>query len=236
MNAEQLSALPSAFLHSLLKDIQSELRSRKMPSKNSARREFISQLSSRNPQTFEQYRDQMQAWNSKECRSLRHANDPIHLREKYLGALLAQDWSSVFPETSQGGCFYVYAHVDPTQRVCNQPAEAGGCYGGQPFYIGKGCGERAWDLKRNQGHGTRLRQLVAQGWKPEDIVHIAFEGLSENKAFEIESKLIYFFGTVYQLDRKFGCLLNLDVPKTPVFVKEMEKILLRKQFEKELNQ
>lgn len=232
MNAEQLSALPTTFLRALLGDIKAELRNRKAPEKTSARREFIGQLSLRKPETFEQYRAQMHEWNSKECRSIRHLNDPVHLREKYLCALLAQDWSSVFPADDGAGKFYVYAHVDPTQRVCNQPAEGGGCYGGQPFYIGKGCGERAWDLKRNQGHGTRLKQLIAQGWRPEDLVHIAFQGLSESKALEIESKLIYFFGTVYQLDRKFGCLLNLDVPKTPVFVKEMEKILLRKQFEK----
>lgn len=117
------------------------------------------------------------------------------------------------------GDYYVYAHVDARKDVFKSLPECGGNWRGMPFYIGKGIGRRAYDLKRNQGHGKRIAELLELGMGPNDIVHIAFSGLSERKALEIEAKCIYFFGSIYEPGKrgKRGRLLNLDIPKLPEF-------------------
>jgi len=69
-------------------------------------------------------------------------------------------------------------------------------------------------LKRNQGHGIELNQLLNRGNTPEQIVCIIKDGLSEAEALEIESKLIYFFGTKFERHRR-GILVNLDMPSRP---------------------
>lgn len=231
MNLDQLSALPTTFLVALQKDIRLVLQSRRQSEGKQSRRTFIQSLASRPEEQFDDYRRNLIAYNAKELRSLPFLKEPMHTREKYLLSLLGQNWSDCYPETGGPENFYVYAHVDPSERIFVSPSEAGGCYKGSPFYIGKGTKERAWDLKRNEGHGTRLRHLIKQGWKPEDLVHIAFEGLTESKAFELEAKLIYFFGTIYETGRPFGMLLNLAVPRVPNFIREMERMPTRKQYE-----
>lgn len=145
-------------------------------------------------------------------------------RAAYLPALIKQDWNCCFPERAVGNeRFYVYAHIDPTSDrpfICD--VKYGGHFKGTPFYIGKGQGNRAYDLSRNQGHGKVLRALAANGYDPSSIVKILFSDLSESKAFEIESKLIYFFGTVYQKERQYGSLYNLDIPRIPQFCGVMQ--------------
>lgn len=134
---------------------------------------------------------------------------------EYLDELMQQDWSSLYRGGDDQARFYVYAHVRPSGKIIRHQSESISLHlPGQPFYIGKGCGSRAFDLNRNQGHGAVLRELFADGAKAEKIVHILFDGLTEAKAFEIEAKLIYFFGTQYQRGRR-GLLVNLDVPVTP---------------------
>lgn len=140
-----------------------------------------------------------------------------HQTKKYLSDLMNQDWGTLFNCGNDTGEFYVYAHIDPREKaflteVCN-----GGNWMGQPFYIGKGSSNRAWDMKRNQGHGLLIKQIVEDGYDSNSIVKIVAKGLSESKALELESKLIYFFGLTYDKSRKTGWLLNLDVPKTPKF-------------------
>ena len=44
---------------------------------------------------------------------------------------------------------------------------------------------------------------------------------------EIESKLIYFFGTIYEGGRK-GTLLNLDLSKRPNFIGAMHHFVTKK--------
>jgi hypothetical protein len=56
-----------------------------------------------------------------------------------------------------------------------------------------------------------------------EIVHIIAEKLTENEAFELEAKLIYFFGTIYEEARN-GVLLNLDLSLRPAFQGRMPKI------------
>lgn len=136
----------------------------------------------------------------------------------YMRALIGQDWSHVFNGGDTDEKYYVYAHIDPTKSSFITDKRCGGNYGGMPFYIGKGTGNRAYDLKRNQGHGLKLRQLIEEGITESQIVNILFSNISEAKALEIEAKLIYFFGTVYsRATKKKGCLLNLDVPLVPDF-------------------
>lgn len=137
-------------------------------------------------------------------------------RLKELDALMAQDWGHLFQEGDAERKYYVYSHVYPgmKDKDFRIDGEFKLSMPGLPFYIGKGCGARAWDMKRNEGHGVELRQLLARGHTPEQIVCVVRDGLTEREALEIESKLIYFFGTKFERDRK-GLLVNLDVPKRP---------------------
>lgn len=141
----------------------------------------------------------------------------------YLQCILRQDWMYLFDSyENESAKFYVYAHVDPIyisfacQEINILPCQ------GRPFYIGKGTGNRSHDLKRNQGHGKMIANLLDKGNKVDDIAKILFDGLSERKAMELESKLIYFFGTIYEKNRK-GTLLNLDISKRPEFVGTMQR-------------
>lgn len=136
-----------------------------------------------------------------------------------LDSLIKDDWSVLFP----GGCeerrFYVYAHVDPRKKhIKKEIGDFQLFTKGMPFYIGKGTGRRGWQLNRNEGHGVQLRQLKSDGIADSEIVEIIRDNLSESEAFELESKLIYFFGTKFETERK-GILVNLDFPARPSWVK-----------------
>lgn len=159
--------------------------------------------------------------NSLELRSLIGISKPLSIRSKYYKALISQDWSHIYPRKTEFGDHYVYAHLDPSRAHFGAGKGFGGLYAGTPFYIGKGIGDRAYDLKRNQGHGREVRQLLDLGYTSDQIVKIVFDGLSENRAYELEAKLIYFFGTVYQKYRSKSTLLNLDIPKIPDYKMEM---------------
>jgi len=146
-------------------------------------------------------------------------HEPIGLTQ-YLLSLLVQDWSQLYPRNTDRGEYYVYAHIDPRQKIFIAPQEAGGNYKGRPFYIGKGIDNRAFDLKRNQGHGKIIRELLNDGYNSSNIVKIIFSELSEQKALEIESKLIYYFGISYSKKRR-GWLINLTEPPIPDFIGDM---------------
>lgn len=166
--------------------------------------------------------DQIKAFSLNcELRSLLGLGNSICHRMKYYKALICQDWSSIYPRDTSFGDYYVYAHVDPRKPSFTPGKNFGGSLPGTPFYIGKGIGNRAFDLKRNEGHGRVLKTLFSLEYKPEHIVFIMFDGLSENKAYEIEAKLIYFFGTIFQKDRSKGALVNLDIPQIPKYKKSM---------------
>lgn len=168
---------------------------------------------------------------------LRHPNS----RLRYLRSLIKQDWSPLFSAGSEEKCFYVYAHCDPRQEIFRGHADIGGPSPGLPFYIGKGTKERAYDFKRNQGHGIRLRELVKEGFSQDMVVHVFKRDMTEREALELEAKLIYFFGTIYEKE-KLGTLLNLDESKRPFFCGFMdqhgnklsneEEVLISKRFMK----
>jgi hypothetical protein len=133
---------------------------------------------------------------------------------KFLRKLVKQDWSHIYSGGSDLKKFYVYAHCDPNTKYVTLPKELGGNIK-TPFYIGKGTGNRAHELNRNQGHGIKIRDIVTANGS-DGIVNILCKGLTEAQAYELEAKLIYFFGTIYQKDRR-GILLNLETPETPIF-------------------
>lgn len=147
---------------------------------------------------------------------------------KYLPYLLKQNWSQLFEHADdKETIYYVYAHIDPTENPIN--LSVFDCtLKGEPFYIGKGKGQRVWDLNRNQGHGKRIRQILKAGYPKDSIPTIIKEGLTEKQTLELESKLIYFFASIYDKTRK-GCLLNLADYTKPDFVGIMRKIPLQKQ-------
>lgn len=154
----------------------------------------------------------------------------------YAKSLMQQNWSHLFDQYEcESTKFYVYAHVDP--RIFSFACKEINCLPcqGQPFYIGKGCGDRAYDMKRNQGHGKMIAYLRDKGCSDDAMVKILFDGLSERSAMEIESKIIYFFGTVYEKCRK-GTLYNLDISKRPDFTGLMQKKIKRPYVPKNISQ
>ena len=130
----------------------------------------------------------------------------------YLDVLLDDDWSHLFDGDNEKK-YYVYFHITPNaQNIKSTSIKLPINTNGMPFYVGKGTGNRAYDLNRNQGHGALLKQLKDSGYSANDIVYIVKDGMTEPEALELESKLIYFFGTKYEETRR-GILVNLDIPK-----------------------
>lgn len=95
--------------------------------------------------------------------------------------------------------FYVYVYFDPVTR--------------EPFYVGKGTGKRAWDhLKetyykngsKTRRH-TKIKKIHRLGRNP--IIHIVYDNLMEQEAFQKEMSLIAHYG---RLDNGTGCLTNLS--------------------------
>lgn len=105
--------------------------------------------------------------------------------------------------------FYVYAHCDGSRpiRAGVNPvsflmASLGATH--RPFYIGKGTGDRAFDLNRNGLHRKVKQKIVSLGF---DVVPIVLKtGLTELEALTFEAKLIDIIG----VSGKAGTLANHD--------------------------
>lgn len=152
-------------------------------------------------------------------------NGHYSLSLSYLPYLLKQNWEHLYQNYSldKENKFYVYAHTDISKPNVNLSRQLK--IPGIPFYIGKGTNNRAFDLKRNQGHGKKIKEVLQYIKLEKDIVHIIKDNLTEIQALILESKLIYFFGTIYGT-RKKGVLYNLNEEKIPLFSKQ--KFILRK--------
>lgn len=97
-----------------------------------------------------------------------------------------------------GSKFYVYALLDP-----RKPGSFKGSrytFDHEPFYIGKGKGGRAFDHLRsfdvarssNPHKKNKIRKIVAEGLHP--IIRIVKKDITEEAAFELESRLIHSIG------------------------------------------
>lgn len=186
-----LSKLPTEVLHSIRVAIEKEVRGRLEGSKE------VSNLQRNVLGRF-----------SKQIRRKFHGR-----LFEFLGTILDEDWTHLFKGDLERK-YYVYAHVHPSKKLVEY--EHPKCHMktfGVPFYIGKGTGNRAYDLNRNEGHGVILRQIKGNGKTSDDIVFILKDGLTEPEALALESQLIYFFGTKF--DKRQGILVNLDIPPRP---------------------
>ena len=142
---------------------------------------------------------------------------------RYLSTLLSQNWYHLFPNTDDTEKrFYVYAHIDPRKPTLKL-SPLGIQLPGTPFYIGKGTDQRAYDLKRNDGHRKILSAIRADGYPDDIIVHILKKRLTEKRALALEAKLIYFFGSVYEHADRTGCLINLADHIRPEFLGILSK-------------
>lgn len=81
---------------------------------------------------------------------------------------------------SEDNVFYVYEHWRPDKGVC--------------FYVGKGKGKRAWDLKkqRNRYHKAITSKLISLGMAVD--VRIIINGLSSATALSLEIDRIAIYG------------------------------------------
>ena len=76
----------------------------------------------------------------------------------------------------------------------------------EPFYVGKGSGNRAYDLSRNSIH-RKIRTNILK-FKKDVEVYVIQDKLYEEQALNIEAKLIDILGLQY--NSKEGMLCNLD--------------------------
>jgi hypothetical protein len=112
-------------------------------------------------------------------------------------------------ESSDERKFYVYVHCDPFFKLkadANGKIAFASTLGIEhlPFYVGKGEGDRAYNINRNDGH-RKKRQMIEKSGK-EIQIKILKTSLTEKEALCLESKLIDIFGLV-----SFGgWLVNLD--------------------------
>lgn len=229
-----LTDLPLEALVALKHAINDEILRRKKQSRVERTRTFLDTWSFKDLPSTTTYEEAVQAWLTHHASELfsipghthrSHFND----RLKYLPCLLAQDWTVLFPTASTTEpIYYVYAHLDPGEQPASLP-ELHVFLKGTPFYIGKGSGNRAWDLKRNQGHAKAIKRLREAGFPDDAIVQVIASNLSEQVALCLEAKLIYLFGSIYD-KTVLGCLLNLADHMKPNFVGPMTRLPPRKSW------
>ena len=149
---------------------------------------------------------------------------------------LHEDWSYLFPyANNEDDKYYVYCHINPIEnstsfynkRYKDQPYLV---LPGDPFYIGKGCGNRAFDFGgRSTSHISKIKSLLNKGYTSNRIALIIETGLTELEALELESKLIAFFGCMAEIPNNFkywhggsgGYLVNSDLGKRPEWVNDL---------------
>ena len=129
-----------------------------------------------------------------------------------LDNIMATPLDDLYP-SSDGDRHFVYLHCDPTKplnvkenvkHLFLATRFPGLRY--EPFYVGKGKGNRHLDFNRSEGHRKIRTKILRRGL---DIVAIKIaEGFTESAAFAMESKLIDVLGI--RSYSKHGLLVNLD--------------------------
>jgi hypothetical protein len=236
-----LSTIPTEVIQNLINGLQHEMSRRKalkaLSPSNVPIRKFAHVQQRFGFRTYEEEIAHLTTLYSSALYALSRGmrQDILKDRVCYLPMLLAQDWSSLFPQAgTDTHTYYVYAHVDPRKTpVTLSPMSL--VLTGEPFYIGKGTGQRAWDLKRNQGHGKRIQRLRHLGYTDTTLVSVLVNDLTERDAFILEAKLIYFFGSIYD-DTVLGCLLNLADHIRPAFTRAMARFPTVPSYHRHLQQ
>lgn len=126
--------------------------------------------------------------------------------------ILSTDISSVYNLDKISTNYYVYAHCDPTRPInCQHDIREfflATKYNLKhiPFYIGKGTGNRCYDLNRNDSH-RKIRTKLTNSNKEISVVKL-YENLTAEQAICFESKLIDILGL--RALNTTGYLVNLD--------------------------
>ena len=147
---------------------------------------------------------------------------------------LEEDWGYLFSDDlDQTPRYYVYYHSANNRGDMKfSKGDRSVIFNGRPFYIGKGTGDRFKSKMRSRSHLSVINSIIKSGGKEEDIFHIFKDGLTEKKAFELEAKLITFFGSSSELDTKRahfhgmkgGLLINADPAVRPDCVTRLMRI------------
>ena len=100
--------------------------------------------------------------------------------------------------------FYIYVYLDP--RIVGEFIYGDYKFDYQPFYVGKGVGDRCYDTNRNDSYAKKKQQINRNNQK---IIIVKYKiDLDESEALSLESKFIDIFGlTAYNT---YSWLLNLD--------------------------
>lgn len=108
--------------------------------------------------------------------------------------------------------FYVYEHWRPDTGIC--------------FYVGKGRGKRAWDMKmmRNRHHMAITSKLTSMGFCVD--VRIICKNMSEEDAFKLEIERI----SIYGIDNLSNMTLGGDGLRSPS--KEVREKMSKSQKER----
>lgn len=132
----------------------------------------------------------------------------------FMEALEAMIFSGV--DLSQKGDCHVYVHCDPRKPISLQNlkgdvrniflASKFPSITHQPFYVGKGTGNRWANTTRN-GHHSKIRQQLAKDDKKVLPVKIV-DNLSSEMALRLESNIIDIMGIIGMTSN--GLLSNLD--------------------------
>lgn len=139
--------------------------------------------------------------------------------------VIDEDWSHLFKgDYDKRRDYYVYFHGNPCKHnISFSTGKHKIMFCGEPFYIGKGKGDRLYSITRSDGHLHYLKKLFERGFIMQDISFILESGLTEKEALILESKLITCLGTkwsvpddeVWHHRRKGGLLINQDIPPHP---------------------
>lgn len=145
--------------------------------------------------------------------SLRPKSEKQEQRERFLAAtsIWESDIAAVYSEMemSSDRKFYVYVHCDsakPIRAGVNPVSTFLASLGVPwlPFYVGKGTGDRAFDLNRNGLHRKMKQRILECGSAVVPVV--VKNDLTELEALVYESKLIDILG----VSGKSGRLANND--------------------------
>lgn len=137
--------------------------------------------------------------------------------------ILNQDWNYLFTSSYDiEPRYYVYIHSDPREEGVIPFKPFSGL--GQPFYVGKGTGDRYTSKTRNKPHRDLIDQIIGYGFPMNEIAHIYKDNMAEKEALILESKLITYFGCrneIGVLRKRYinglrkGLLVNTDTGVRP---------------------